>query len=142
MLNPNKTKYRKPQRGRKSQERIARERATRNNTLSYGNYGLQIKAGCEMTSRQIEAARRVIARETKRDGKIWIKVFPHKAITSKGDDIPMGKGKGSPDFFVASLKAGTVIFELAGIKDEVAKEALMQAGHKLPVPCKVISKNI
>ncbi len=139
---PKKTKYRKPHRGRKSQARIARERATRNNTLSYGNFGLQIKEGCEMTSRQIEAARRVIARETKRDGKIWINVFPHKAITSKGDDIPMGKGKGTPDFFVASLKAGSVIFEIAGIKEEIAREALKQAGYKLPVPCKVISKHI
>lgn len=139
---PKKLKYRKPHRGRKSQERLMNERATRNNSLSYGNFGLIIKNGCEMTSRQIEAARRVIARMTKRGGKIWINVFPHKVITSKGDDIPMGKGKGTPDFYVAPLKAGSVIFELAGIEETVAREALTLASHKLPVPCKVISNQI
>ncbi len=139
---PKKLKYRKPHRGRKSPEKLAREKATRNNSLSYGNFGLIIKQGCEMTSRQIEAARRVIARMTKRGGKTWINVFPHKAITSKGDDIPMGKGKGTPDFYIAELKAGAVIFEIAGIEEAVAREALMLASHKLPVPCKVISNQL
>lgn len=138
MLVPRKQKHRKIFRRRDANKGIAR----RNNTLSFGNIGLKIMQPAEITSRQIEAARRAMTRETKRGGKIWIKIFPHKVITAKGAEVPMGKGKGAPDHFVADLKAGTVVFEMAGVEEEVAREALRLAMHKLPVKCKIVTNQI
>ena len=139
MLTPRKTKFRRYHRARNAQ---AGKIATRNNQLHFGDMGLMILDPCELTSRQIEAARRVMARHTKRGGKIWIKVFPHKTITRKAHDVPMGSGKGSPDFFVADLKAETVVFEIAGSDKSLIKRALELAAYKLPSRCKVVSKEI
>ena len=139
MLTPKKTKYRRLHRGRNAKSNMI---ATRNNRLHFGDMGLMVLDQCELSSRQIEAARRVMARHTKRDGKIWIKVFPHKTITRKAHDVPMGSGKGAPDFFVADLKAGTVVFEIAGSDKEVIKKALELAAYKLPSRCKVVTNEI
>ncbi len=139
MLVPKKTKYRKSFRLRNANKKNL---AQRNNTLAFGSIGLKIMAPAEITSRQIEAARRAMTRSTKRGGKIWIKVFPHKVITKKGAEVPMGSGKGAPDHFVADLKAGTVVFEMAGIPEDQAREALTGAMHKLPVPCKIITNEL
>ena len=139
MLTPRKTKFRRYHRARNAQ---AGKIATRNNQLHFGDMGLMILDPCELTSRQIEAARRVMARHTKRGGKIWIKVFPHKTITRKAHDVPMGSGKGSPDFFVADLRAGTVVFEIAGSDQALIRRALELAAYKLPSRCKVVTKEI
>ena len=130
MLTPRKTKFRRYHRRRNVNKDIL---ATRNNKLHFGDMGLMILDPCELTSRQIEAARRVMARHTKRGGKIWIKVFPHKT---------MGSGKGSPDFFVADLRAGTVVFEIAGSDQALIRRALELAAYKLPSRCKVVTKEI
>ena len=139
MLVPKKTKHRKFFRRR---NRNKKNLARRNNSLSFGSIGLKIMQPAEITSRQIEAARRAMTRATKRGGKSWSKVFPHKVITKKGAEVPMGSGKGAPDHFVADLKAGTVVFEMAGIPEEAAREALTGAMHKLPVPCKIITNEL
>lgn len=139
MLVPKKTKHRKQFRRR---DKNKKNLAQKNNALAFGTIGLKIVQPAEITSRQIEAARRAMTRSTKRGGKIWIKVFPHKIITKKGAEVPMGSGKGAPDHFVADLKAGTVIFEMAGVDEAVARIALTNAMHKLPVPCKIITDQI
>lgn len=139
MLVPKKTKHRKQFRARNANKKNL---AQKNNTLTFGTIGLKIVQPAEITSRQIEAARRAMTRSTKRGGQIWIKVFPHKVITRKGAEVPMGSGKGAPDHFVADLKAGTVIFEMAGITEAEARIALKNAMHKLPVPCKIITDQI
>lgn len=139
MLVPKKTKHRKSFRLRNANKKNL---AQRNNTLAFGSIGLKIMEPAEITSRQIEAARRAMTRSTKRGGKIWIKVFPHKVITKKGAEVPMGSGKGAPDHFVADLKAGTVVFEMAGVPEAEARKALTGAMHKLPVPCKIITNEI
>ena len=139
MLVPKKTKHRKQFRAR---DKNKRNLAQKNNSLTFGNIGLKIVQPAEITSRQIEAARRAMTRSTKRGGKIWIKVFPHKIITRKSPEVPMGSGKGAPDHFVADLKAGTVIFEMAGVDETDARIALTNAMHKLPVPCKIITDQI
>ncbi|MBT6143045.1 50S ribosomal protein L16 [bacterium] len=139
MLTPKKTKFRRYHRKRNAN---AQGVAQKNNTVTFGDIGMIVLDPCELTSRQIEAARRVMARYTKRGGKIFIKVFPHKTITTKGAEVPMGGGKGAPDFFVADIKPGTVVFEIKGVDMQTAKEALKLASYKLPSRCKIITKEI
>ncbi len=136
MLIPNKVKYRKRQKGRSLWKGIA----TRRTNLDFGSFGLKTLEHGWLTSRQIEAARRAMTRFVKRGGKIWIRIFPDKPVTKKGEQMPMGKGKGSPDHYVAVVKPGTVLFEMDGVTEEQAREALRLAGHKLPVKTKFIIK--
>jgi large subunit ribosomal protein L16 len=134
MLQPKKTKYRKSQRLRGSQRGIATSGAT----IAFGAYGLKTLAGCEISSRQIEAARRAMTRYVKRGGKIWIRIFPHKPITEKAAEVPMGSGKGTIDRYVATTRAGTIVFEMDGVDQATAKEAMRLAAQKLPVKCKFV----
>ena len=134
ILLPKKTAHRKVRKGKN--EGIA----TRCNTVAFGDYGLMSLDNERINSRQIEAARQAITRYIKRGGKIWIRIFPHTPVTKKPLDVKMGSGKGEPQFFVAKVKAGTVMFEIADVTDEQAKEALRLAAHKLPVKCKIINK--
>ena len=134
ILLPRKTAHRKVKKGKN--EGIA----TRCNTVAFGDYGLMSLDNERVTSRQIEAARQAINRYVKRGGKIWIRIFPHTPVTKKPLDVKMGSGKGEPQFYVAKVKAGTVMFEIADVTDEQAKEALRLASHKLPVKCKIIKK--
>ncbi len=127
MLLPRKTKYRKVRKGR------IKGNATSGNTVSFGSYGLISESAERLTSRQIEAARRAMTRYVKRGGKIWIRVFPHTPVTKKPNEVKMGKGKGKPEYFVAKVKPGTVLFEMDGISEEQAKEAMRLAGNKLRV---------
>lgn len=136
MLLPKKVKHRKWQKGRKRNQGVA----TRNVELSFGSYGIKAMGHAWLTSRQIEAARRVLSRYTKRSGKIWIRVFPDKPVTSKSGEVPMGKGKGAVDHFVCVIKPGTIIFEMEGIPEQMAVQALDRAGYKLPFKTKVITK--
>ena len=114
--------------------------ATRCNTVAFGEYGLMSLDNERINSRQIEAARQAITRYIKRGGKIWIRIFPHTPVTRKPQDVKMGSGKGNPEFFVAKVKAGTVLFEMNGVSEEVAREAMRLAGHKLPVKVKFVKK--
>ncbi|MBQ3293599.1 50S ribosomal protein L16 [Candidatus Saccharibacteria bacterium] len=134
LLLPKKTTHRKVRKGKN--EGIA----TRCNTVAFGDYGLMSLQNERVTSRQIEAARQAITRYIKRGGKIWIRIFPHTPVTKKPLDVKMGSGTGEPQFFVAKVKAGTVMFEIADVTEEEAKEALRLAGHKLPVRTKIIKK--
>jgi large subunit ribosomal protein L16 len=134
MLSPKRTKFRKPHRGR------MKGRAVRNNTVTFGDYGLQIQEAGWLTSRQLEATRRTITRYTKRGGKLWLKVFPDKAITARAAESRMGSGKGSVEFWVAVVRPGNILFEIAGVTEEVARQALNLAAYKLPVKTKFISK--
>lgn len=134
MLTPKRVKWRKVQRGRMS------GRATRGNTLTFGDYGLQAMAPCWMTNRQIEAARIALTRHIKRGGKVWIKVFPDKPVTKKPAEVRMGSGKGNPEFWVAVVRPGRVLFELSGVEPAVAREALRLAGAKLPIATKIVSR--
>ena len=136
MLQPKKQKYRREQRNRGSYDGVSQK----GNTLSFGTFGLKAMSTKEVTSRQIESARKVLSRYTKRGGKTWITIFPHKPITKKAQEVPMGGGKGSPEFFVFIVKPGRIMFEMDGIPEAEAKEALLKAGHKLPVLCKYVSK--
>ena len=136
MLFPKKTKYRKWHRNRGSLKGVA----TRGSRVAFGTFGMKIVERGEITSRQIEAARRAIQRYLKRGGKLWIRVFPHKPITQKAAEVPMGSGKGSVEYYVASLKAGSVIFELEGVTEEQAREAFGLAGYKFPVKTKFVTK--
>ncbi len=134
MLLPKRTKYRRP-------HRVSYEgRAKGGTTVSFGDYGLQSLEGAWITNRQIESARIAINRYMKRSGKVWIRIFPHLAKTAKPLEVRMGSGKGSPESYVAVVKTGTVMLEVAGVSEEVAKEALRLAAHKLPVKTKVIKK--
>ncbi|MGM0435496.1 MAG: 50S ribosomal protein L16 [Bacillota bacterium] len=134
MLIPKRTKYRRP-------HRVSYEGKAKGGTkVSFGDYGLQSLEGAWITSRQIEAARIAVNRFMKRQGKVWIRIFPHLAKTAKPLEVRMGSGKGSPEGFVAVVKQGTVMFEVAGVSEEVANEALRLAAHKLPVKTKVIKK--
>ncbi|HLC64438.1 MAG TPA: 50S ribosomal protein L16 [Patescibacteria group bacterium] len=135
MLAPKKIKHRKWQRTDK-----IRGQAARMNTISFGAYGLKALTAGWVSSRQIEAARRVITRYTQRGGKIWIRIFPHKPMTAKGSEMPMGKGKGAVDHYVAVVKPGTVLFEMAGVSKEMSEEAMNRASHKLSVKCKFVVK--
>lgn len=132
MLMPKRMKYRKAHRGR------MRGKAGRGNTLSFGDYGLQALEPCWMTSRQIEAARRAIVRYIKRGGKLWIRVFPDKPVTSRAAETRMGKGKGAVDYWVAVVKPGRMVFELAGVPEDVAREAMRLASHKLPIKTRFV----
>lgn len=135
MLMPKKTKHRK-------QHKLSRGgKASRCVNVSFGSYGLKSLESCWIDSRQIEAARRVITRYIKRGGKVWIRIFPDKSVTVKGGEIPMGKGKGAVDHYIAIVKPGMVMFEMDGITEESAKEALIFASHKLPVKCKFVKKS-
>jgi len=134
MLLPKRVKYRKQQRGRMTGV------ATRGNKVSYGEWGLATTEPAWITSNQIEAARVAMTRYTKRGGKVWIKVFPDKPVTGKALGTRMGSGKGAPDHWIAVVKPGRVMFEIAGVPEETAREALRLAGHKLPVKCKIVKK--
>ena len=134
MLTPKRVKWRKQQRGRMT------GRALRGSTLTFGEYGLQAMEPCWMTNRQIEAARIAMTRHIKRGGKVWIKVFPDKPVTKKPAEVRMGAGKGNPEFWVAVVRPGRVLFELSGVTADVAKEALRLAAAKLPIGTKVISR--
>jgi len=136
MLLPKKVLHRKWQKGRGRQRGIA----TRNTKLCFGDFGLKAEGFDWITSRQIEAARRVLTRYVRRGGKIWIRIFPDKPVTQKGNETPMGGGKGTPDHYVAVVKPGTVIFEIGGIDKASAAEAMELAGHKLGVKTKLVSK--
>ncbi len=135
MLQPRKQKYRKVHRGRSELEGLSH----RGSKVSFGTFGLKAQTSGEITSRQIEAARRAMTRYIKRGGKIWINIFPQKMLTRKASEVPMGSGKGSPDHHVAVVKPGRVLFEMEGIDAEIAKEAMRLAAHKLPVKCKFIN---
>ena len=130
MLLPKRVKYRRVHRGRMT------GKATRGNTIAYGEFGLQALEPAWITSNQIEAARIAMTRYTKRGGKVWIKIFPDKPVTEKPDETRMGSGKGSPEYWVAVVKPGRVMFELADVDEATAREALRLAMHKLPIKCK------
>ena len=134
MLLPKRVKYRRVQRGR------MKGKATRGNFIAYGDYGLQATEPCWLTSNQIEAARVAINRYMKRGGNVWIKVFPDKPVTTKPAETRMGSGKGSPEYWVAVVKPGRVLFEVAGVSEEVAHEALRLASYKLPCKTKIIAR--
>ncbi len=134
MLMPKRVKYRKAHRGR------MKGKAGRGNEVSFGEFGLQALEPCWMTSRQIEAARRAIVRHVKRSGKLWIRVFPDKPVTAKPAETRMGSGKGNVDHWVAVVKPGRVIFEIAGVKEEAAREAMRLASHKLPIKTQFITR--
>lgn len=134
MLMPKRVKYRKVQRGR------MKGKATRGNTVSYGEYGLQALEPGWITSNQIEAARVAMTRYTKRGGQVWIKIFPDKPVTQKPAETRMGSGKGSPEYWVSVVKPGRIMFEIAGVGDDAAKEALRLASHKLPIKTKIVKK--
>lgn len=134
MLQPKRTKYRKQFRGN------LKGRATSGNSLTNGAYGLQSLDRSWVTSRQIEAARKVIVRETKRKAKLWMKIFPHKPYTKKPAEVRMGKGKGDVEHYVAVVKPGRIIMEMSGVEAGVAKEALRKAGQKLPVRTQIIER--
>ncbi len=134
MLMPKKTKYRRHHRGR------MRGKATRGNKLDFGDYGLQALEPCWLTSRQIEAARVAMTRHARRGGKVWIRVFPDKPVTKKPPETRMGKGKGTPEYWIAVVKPGRVLFEMSGVSGEVAQEAMRLAAHKLPIRTRVLSR--
>jgi|SRR5690606_27382429 len=136
MLIPKKVKFRKQHRGK------MRGLATRGNQVSFGKYGLKSMDASWITSRQIESARRAITHHIKREGKVWIRIFPHQAATATPNETRMGGGKGAVSHYVATVRPGTVMFELDGVDFRLAKEALIRAGHKLPVKTKVVVKNI
>lgn len=134
MLLPKRVKYRRVHRGRMT------GKATRGNTLAYGEYGLVATEPAWITSNQIEAARIAMTRYIKRGGKVWIKIFPDKPVTEKPAETRMGSGKGSPEYWVAVVKPGRVLFEIADVSEETAREALRLAAHKLPVKCKFVKR--
>ena len=134
MLLPKRVKYRRQQRGRLTGT------ATRGNTVSYGEFGLAAVEPGWIKSNQIEAARIAMTRYIKRGGKVWIKIFPHKPVTEKPAETRMGSGKGSPEYWVAVVKPGRVMFEIAGVDRELAQEAMRLAANKLPIKCKFVTK--
>ena len=134
MLLPKRVKYRRQQRGRMTGT------ASRGNTVTYGEFGLQALEPAWITSNQIEAARIAMTRYIKRGGKVWIKIFPDKPITAKPAETRMGSGKGSPEYWVAVVKPGRVMFEIGGVSEELAKEAMRLAANKLPIKCKFLTK--
>ncbi len=132
MLLPKKVAHRKEFKGKN------KGNATRGHYIAFGDYGLQSQGNDDITSRQIESARQAMTRHIKRGGKIWIRIFPHTPRTRKPADVKMGSGKGNPEFFAAKVKAGTVLFEMKGVDEAVAREAMRLASHKLPVKTKFI----
>jgi large subunit ribosomal protein L16 len=136
MLLPKKVKHRKWHKLRRRNKGVA----TRTNTVAFGSFGLVATTHSWISSRQIEAARRVITRYIRRSGKMWIRIFPDRPVTKKGSEVPMGGGKGAPDHYVVTVKPGTVMFELDGIPEEMAKEALLLAAYKLPLRARFVKK--
>jgi len=134
MLMPKRAKFRKQFRGR------MKGRATRGAEVSFGQYGLQALEPCWMTSRQIEAARRVIVRQVRSHGKYWIRIFPDKPVTKKPAETRMGKGKGAVEYYVAVIKPGRVLFEISGLDESLSHEVLRQASHKLPIKTQVVAR--
>ncbi len=134
MLMPKRVKFRRVQRGR------LKGKAMRGNTISNGEYGLVALEPAWITSNQIEAARIAMTRYIRRGGKVWIKIFPDKPITEKPAETRMGSGKGSPEYWVAVVKPGRVMFEMNGVSEEIAREAMRLASHKLPIKCKFVTK--
>ena len=134
MLMPKRVKYRRVQRGR------MKGKATRGNVVNYGEYGLQATEPCWITSQQIEAARIAMTRYTKRGGQVWIKIFPDKPVTEKPAETRMGSGKGSPEYWVAVVKPGRVLFEIAGVDEDAAREAMRLASYKLPCKAKFVKR--
>lgn len=135
MLSPKRTKYRRPHRGN------FKGTATRGNQISFGDYALQALEPCWLTSRQIEAGRRVMTRYVKRTGKLWIRIFPDKPITIRPAETRMGSGKGSPDYWVAVIKPGKILYEITGVPEAVARRAMKIASYKMPVKTKFLMKN-
>ena len=136
MLMPKRVKYRRVQRGR------MKGKATRGNVVNYGEFGLQAQEPCWITSNQIEAARIAMTRYTKRGGQVWIKIFPDKPVSKKALGVRMGSGKGAPEYWVAVVKAQKVMFEIGGVSEEDAREALRLAQHKLPIKTRIITKEV
>lgn len=136
MLAPKKTKYRKMQKGRRRE----RDFATSRTTIAFGTYGLKAQSLGWINSRQIESARRTMTHFLKRKGKMWIRIFPDKPITAKSAEVPMGGGKGAVDHYVAIVRSGMVLFELSGISEDEAREAMRLASFKLPIKCKFVKK--
>ena len=136
MLMPKRTKYRKVRKGK------IRGTATRGNTIAFGTYALQSLGNERITSRQIEASRQAMTRYIKRGGQIWIRIFPHTPVTKKPQDVKMGSGKGNPEYFAAKVRIGTIMFEMEGVSEEVAREAMRLASHKLPVKTKFLVKEV
>lgn len=134
MLLPKRVKYRRVMRGR------MKGKASRGNTITYGDYGIQALEPAWITSNQIEAARIAMTRYIKRGGKVWIKIFPDKPVTEKPAETRMGSGKGSPEYWVAVVKPGRILFEIGGVSEELAREALRLAIHKLPIKCKIVAR--
>src|ERR1700742_4422098 len=134
MLIPSRTKYRKVRKGK------IRGVATSGHYIAFGEYALQAQGKERITSRQIEAARQAMTRYIKRGGKIWIRIFPHTPVTRKPQDVKMGSGKGNPEFYVAKVRPGTILFEMQGVPEETAREAMRLAAHKLPVKTKFLVK--
>ena len=134
MLMPKRVKHRKMMRGR------MKDKAQRGNLLAYGDYGLVATQPGWITSNQIEAARQAMTRHTKRGGQVWIKIFPDKSVTAKPAETRMGSGKGAPEYWVSVVKPGRVLFEIGGVSEEIAREALRLASHKLPVKTKFVKK--
>jgi large subunit ribosomal protein L16 len=134
MLMPKRVKYRKKQRGH------MKGNAQKGNFIAFGHYGLKSLDSAWITSRQIEAARVAMTRYIKRGGKVWIRIFPDKPVTQKPAETRMGKGKGAPEFWVAVVKPGRVLFEIEGVTEDIAKEAMRLASHKLPIKCKFASR--
>jgi large subunit ribosomal protein L16 len=134
MQQPKRVKYRKAQRGKR------RGRANSGNVVNFGDYGMQIMESAWLTSSQIEAARRAITRYIRRGGKVWIRAFPDKPVSKKAAETRMGSGKGAPDHWVAVVKAGRILFEMAGVGEETAREAIRLASHKLPVKSKFVAR--
>ena len=136
MLQPKRMKYRKQMRGR------MKGKATRGVTVEFGDYGLQALEPAWITARQIEAARRAIVRYVRRRGKYWIRIFPDKPVTAKPAETRMGKGKGAVDHWVAVVKPGRIMFELSGVSEEMAREAMRLASHKLPIRCQFVKREV
>lgn len=134
MLLPKRVKYRKVMRGRMT------GKATRGNVVTYGEYGMQAMEPGWITSNQIEAARIAMTRYTKRGGKVWIKIFPDKPVTAKPAETRMGSGKGSPEYWVSVVKPGRIMFEISGVPEDAAREAIRLAGHKLPLKTKFVKR--
>jgi large subunit ribosomal protein L16 len=133
-LMPKRVKYRKQQRGK------MKGNATRTNYVAFGEYGLQALSGAWVTGRQIEAGRVAATHYLRREGKVFIRIFPHKSVSSKPLETRMGKGKGEVDHWVATVPAGTVMFEIGGVPEEVAKQALIRVSHKMPIRCRFVSR--
>ena len=136
MLSPKRTKFRKPHRGH------FRGKAKRGTTIAFGEFGLQALEPCWLTSRQIESGRRVLTRYVKRGGKLWIRVFPDKAITARPAGTRMGSGKGAPDYWVAVIQPGRIIYEITGLPEVIARQALKITAYKMPVKTKFLAKSM